>query len=94
MAKNTLSKEERELQEKQLREADAANIRKGAEELTEKRDELLQEVIELQNEIRGLEARKGELQVKLKRRMTEVVLCEKMIGHFGKLTPEWNTKTG
>ena len=91
MAKKEVSKE---LEGKRLREADLANMRNGAQELAVKRDELLQEIIELQTEIGGLEARKDELQTRLKQRMTGVVLCEKMIGHFGKLTPDEEARTG
>ncbi len=88
MAKKAVSKQQKEQEEKLLWEAGSADMRKGAQELETKRDELLQEVLELQNELAGLETRKGELQTRLKHRMTTVVVCEKMIENFGKSVPD------
>ena len=73
------------LAEKRLGNADSKTMQNGAQELCQKRDELLQTVIELQNEIKAVESMRDDLQAKLKQQMTEVVLCEKMIENFGRI---------
>lgn len=71
--------------QKKLEATDSQTLQEGAKQLSERRDELLQEIMDLQNEISGLETKKETLKESLKHKMTEVVLCEKMIGNFGVL---------
>ncbi len=95
-------KQERlEKAEKKLMAADGDVIREGARKLGTKRDELLQEAIEMENQIALLEKQKAdageklealaaqrmEVDKQLKQRLTKVVICEKMIENFGRIEP-------
>ena len=64
--------------------ADSNCMRTGAQKLCLKRDELLQEILEIKIRMNAGEHDGGMLEEKMKRCMTEVVLCEKMIENFGK----------
>jgi len=66
-----------------LAKMDANRFKQSAEELKTKRDTLLQEVLEIKNRIANGNGTTVD-DIKLKHYMTEVVLCEKLIGNFGK----------
>jgi len=78
------TKKQLELARKRLGKTDSENMQRSAQELCQKRDELLQEILEIKIRLTAGESDGGLLDEKMKRCMTEVVLCEKMIDSFGK----------
>lgn len=68
---------------KKVGKFDGKTLHEGMEKLTTRRDELLQEVLEAQNKLAELERQSDAESTKLKRCLTQIVLCEKMMQNFG-----------
>lgn len=84
MARKT-TKKQLEAATKKLTKMDSQTMVSSAQELCQKRDELLQEILEIKIKLAAGEHDGGLNEERMKRCMTEVVLCEKMIGNFGRI---------
>lgn len=69
---------------RKIGKSDNASFAEGASSLAQKRDVLLQEVLEVKNRLAIMDAEREEMRKKLEHKLSQIILCEKMIETFGK----------